>query len=518
MNKKHSERYMWLALGVVIIGTFMAILDSSIVNIAIPKMMTIYGASTDQIQWVLTGYMLTMGIVIPLTGYLGDSFGYKRIYIFALAVFTMGSALCGMAWSTETMVAARVVQAIGGGMIMPVGMSMIYRIVPVEKRGLALGVWGISAMAAPAIGPTLSGYIVEYLDWRLIFTINIPVGVIGVALAFIILQETPKIKNMKFDIWGALSIATGLFTLLLALSKVSAKGWTSSYTIIMFTISLLSLTTFVLIELNVKDPLLELRVLKIFPYSLSMVINVITTIGLFGGVFLTPLYMESLRGFTAMQTGILMLPSAILTGLMMPVSGKLFDKFGAKGITVTGLGILAACTYALSKVTMDTPYESVRLILALRGMGMGLCMMPIQTAGMNAVPMQLTGRASALNNTVRQVAGSVGIAILTTILQHRQAFHSVRYSESLNLTAPSVVQAQTAIQGALTVHGLDQMTARAGAMLQVYSRLMQQAMVSALDDTFLVSTFVCLAGIPLALLIRKVDRPKKTQAPVEVEF
>ncbi|HEY8890983.1 MAG TPA: MFS transporter, partial [Clostridium sp.] len=158
---KHEERYMWVALTVVIVGTFMAILDSSIVNVAIPKLMTIFKVSTDQIEWILTGYMLTMSIVIPFTGYLGDRFGIKKLYIFALTVFTIGSALCGLSTSIDTMIAARVVQAIGGGMIMPVGMAMIYQIVPLEKRGLALGVWGISAMAAPAIGPTLSGYIIQ---------------------------------------------------------------------------------------------------------------------------------------------------------------------------------------------------------------------------------------------------------------------------------------------------------------------------------------------------------------------
>ncbi|HEX3016114.1 MAG TPA: DHA2 family efflux MFS transporter permease subunit, partial [Desulfobacteria bacterium] len=497
---KHDERYMWLALVVVVIGTFMSILDTSIVNIAIPKMMTIFGASTDQIEWVLTGYMLTMGIVIPLTGYLGDSFGYKRIYIFALTVFTIGSALCGIASSTQTMVAARVVQAVGGGMIMPIGMSMTYRIIPLEKRGLALGIWGISAMAAPAIGPTLSGYIVEYLDWRLIFMINVPVGIIGVTLAMIILRETPRVKNMKFDLGGALTAGIGLFTLLLALSEASSKGWSSGYIIGLLVVAALSLTTFVLIELVHSQPLLDLRVLKIFPFTLSLFINIVTTIGLFGGVFLIPLYMENLRGYSAMQTGVLMFPSAVATGIAMPISGKLFDKYGAKWLTIIGLAALTISTYVLSKMTMDTPYDTVMLVLIIRGLGMGLCMMPSQTAGMNSIPPAEVGRASALNNTIRQASGSFGIAVLTTIMQNRQAFHAAVYTENLNLNSPQVVQAQAMIQEALSQHGMSMAAAKTGTVLQLFSTVMQQAMASALDDTFLVSAGICLIAIPLAFL------------------
>lgn len=502
-QQKHDERYMWLALFVIVIGTFMAILDSSIVNVAIPTMMTIFGATTSQIEWVLTGYMLTMGTVIPLTGYLSDTFGYKRMYIFALSVFTIGSALCGMSWSVESMVAARVIQAIGGGMIMPVGMSMTFKFIPLEKRGVALGIWGISAMAAPAIGPTLSGYIVQYLDWRLIFTVNIPVGIIGVTLATIILQETPKIKNLKFDFWGGFTSALGLFTLLLALSEASDKGWGSLYIIGLLVTSAISLLAFVCIELNHSEPLIDLRVLKIFPFSLSILIGAITQIGLFGGVFLMPLYMQNLRGYSAMQTGMMMFPSAVVTGIMMPISGRIFDRFGAKWLSIVGISILTVFTYMLSRLTLNTPYTTVMLTMAARGVGMGLAMMPMQTAGMNAVPAHCVGRASALSNTVRQAAGSLGIAVLTTILQNRQAFHTIRFTENINLTAPSAVQAQTALQGAMMQQGVGALQAHMGALMQIYGAAVKQAAATGIDDTFIIASLICAVGVPLSFLIRK---------------
>ena len=206
MNGAKEEKIeQWLALFVVIIGTFMSILDSSIVNIAIPKMMAVFGVSLDDVKWILTAYTLALGAIIPLTGFLADVFGNKRIYIFALATFTIGSLLCGFAWSNTTMIVFRVIQAIGGGMIMPIGMSIIYQTFPQEERGLALGFWGIASMAAPTLGPTLGGYIIEHLDWRLIFNINVPIGAIGVVLAWILLKDSPIKKVKGFDYLGFIS-------------------------------------------------------------------------------------------------------------------------------------------------------------------------------------------------------------------------------------------------------------------------------------------------------------------------
>jgi len=510
---------MWLSLLVVVVGTFMSILDSSIVNVALPKMMSVFSASTQQISWVLTGYMLTMGIVIPLTGYLGDTFGYKKLYIFALTVFTFGSALCGFAWSTNSLVVARVIQGIGGGMIIPVGMSMIFQIVPVAKRGMALGIWGIAAMAAPAIGPTLSGFIVQYLDWRLIFTINIPVGIVGVTLAIFILRETTIIPNKKFDLGGALTVAIGLFALLYGLSKVSADGWNSATVVVLLITAVIFLTTFVFIELNHSDPLMDLRILKYFPFTLSMLISVITTFAMFGGVFLVPLYMQNLRGLTAMQTGLIMFPSAIATGIMMPISGRLFDRYGAKWLTITGLSILIVSTYALTRLGVDTSTDYIKYVLIIRGIGIGLCMMPTQTSGMNAIPIHLTGRASALSNTIRQVVGSMGIAIISTLVQNRMTFHEVRYAENFSTTNPQVMQTVKGLTGMLVSKGLSPLQANYTAVMQLYGEVMKQATATAMDDTFLILAVITCLGIPLAMFVKngRLIRSKPVTKTVAVE-
>ncbi len=502
--------YKWLALLVVVVGTFMAILDTSIVNIAIPKMMNVFGVSTDQIQWVLTAYMLTMGAVIPLTGFLGDTFGTKKTYIWAMVAFTVGSALCGFSWSSSTMIGARVVQALGGGMIMPVSMAIIYQVIPPNERGVALGVWGIAAMAAPAIGPTLSGYIVEHLDWRLIFTINIPVGVVGVILAALVLKESPKKPPKTFDYIGFLSSAAGLVAILYVVGEGSNIDWNDPKTVMLLVFGIFSLILFIANELTHQDPLLDLRVLKIFPFSLSIIISSITNIALFGGVFLIPLFLQNLQGYTAMQSGMIMFPGAIATGLMMPFSGKLFDKFGAKPVVIPGLLIILFSTYELSMLTMDTSAETIKWLIAVRGFGLGLAMMPITTAGMNAVPPQLVARASALQNVIRQVASSMGIAVLTTVMSNRQAVNYTRLAEkvtSFHAGSSDLFKYLNAYFGTL---GISASEVQGLSTTTMYGIVAKQAAAQAINDTFFVTVVLIIFIIPLVMLMRG---KKPTQQP-----
>lgn len=514
-EQKESKAYQWLVLMVVVIGTFMAILDTSIVNIAIPKMMAVFNVSTDKIQWVLTGYMLTMGPVIPLTGYLADRFGAKKTYIWAMVAFTLGSALCGMAWSNTSMVAARVIQALGGGMIMPVSMAILYQVIPMEERGVALGIWGIAAMAAPAVGPTLSGYIVQNLDWRLIFTINIPVGVVGVILAAILLKETPKKPPKSFDIVGFVSITVGLVSILYVLGEGSNVNWSDPETAGLLGLGVASLVTFIINETFHSDPLLDLRLLKIFPFSLSIVLSSVTNIVLFGGIFLIPLYLQNLQGYTAMQSGIIMFPSAIATGIMMPIGGRLFDKFGARPVVFPGLLIMAWSTYELSRITMDTPANTLTWLMVIRGLGLGLSMMPSSTAGMNAVPPQLVARASALSNVLRQVAASLGIAIITTVMQHQQQVTYVRLAEQVSWFNQGSLYLSRLLQGIFTQYGFSAAETQGMTIGTIYGLVSKQAFLLALNDTLLVTAVIALITAPLALFIRKSSRPKG-DGPVHV--
>lgn len=504
-NETQGSFYKWLALGVVVIGTFMSILDSSIVNIAIPKMMSVFGVDVDKINWVLTCYMLTLGAVIPLTGYLGDIFGTKRIYMAALALFTIGSFLCGFAWNLSSMIIARVIQGIGGGLIMPVGMSIIYEIFPLEQRGVALGFWGIAAMAAPAIGPTLGGYIIQYLDWRLIFYVNVPIGIVGVIFAGLILKGSKINLGKKLDYIGSVTAIVGMVSLLYVLGEGSNIDWGDIKYPILIILGCGSLLLFTVNELTIDEPLLDLRILKIIPFSLSIIISSVLNMALYGGILLLPLYLQNIRGYTAMQTGILMFPSAIATGIMMPISGKLFDKIGARPLVVSGVSLLVYISYELSKITMNTDPATIRMLLVFRGIAIGLAMMPSSTEGMNNVPKHLVGRASALSNTIRQVAGSLSLTILITVLNHRKNLSYYGLIEQVTSFNQSSMDLLKGLQGYFMQSGLSQGTSQVAAQGILYRQVQGMAFLYGMNDTLLFTTVVAAVVIPLGMMIKRKD-------------
>lgn len=517
MTKPHGDAGIpWGALFILVIGAFMAILDSSIVNVALPRMMTVFGSSTDEIQWVLTGYMLTSGVVIPITGFLSDRFGHKFMYIASVIAFTIGSALCGISWNTNSLVVARVIQALGGGMIIPVSMSMIYKIVPREKIGMALGIWGVSAVMAPAIGPTLGGYLVDNFSWQWIFTINIPIGIVAVILSINYLEETEIQKDIKADIPGVILSAAACFSLLLALSEGQEKGWTSQYIVNLFLISGFSTVLFVLWELSVPHPLIDIRLLNNPVLVSSLLATCIATIALFSAVFLIPIYAQNLLGYTPMETGLMMMPMALVTGLMMPISGRLFDKFGAFGLTFVGMSVVVIVTYYLHNLSLDTGYRHLQVVLSIRAMGLGLASMPLTTAGMNTVPRMLVGRATALNNTVRQISASMGIAYLTYVLQHRQAFHTAVFRENISLDSPVTGIAAAKIEGYLASHGLLGEAAEQGSIELLSGMVAQHAFINALDDTFVVSAVICALVLPLTFMLgkKRVEAERKRQEQI----
>ncbi|MBC2581962.1 DHA2 family efflux MFS transporter permease subunit [Clostridium sp. DJ247] len=500
----------WLALGVVIIGTFMSILDSSIVNIALPKMMAVFGVSLDDSKWILTSYTLALGAIIPLTGYLQEIFGPKRIYMFALAMFTLGSLLCGFAWSNTSMIGFRVIQAIGGGMIMPVGMSIIYQVFPREKIGVALGFWGIAAMAAPAIGPTLGGYIIEKMDWRLIFNVNVPIGIVGVILAAILLKGSEKKPFKSFDIIGFLSSTVGIVSILYVLGEGSNIDWTKIENPMLMTLGCLSLVLFIVNELTHPNPLLDLRIFKLFDFSISQIITSVLTLAMMGGVYVLPLFLQNVRGYTAMQAGLIMLPGAVVMGIMMPISGSLFDKVGAKAIVLPGLIILAVSSYELATViNMNSSKETIILINCIRCMGIGLSMMPISTMGMNVVPPNLVGKASALSNTIRQIAGSLSITIMSTIIQGKTNYNYLKLAEQINVYNSTSNNTISILTKSYIHAGLSQATAKGAALSRLVQMVQGQAALDAMGYSVAVTAAIVVVTIVLTLLMSNKKKTEK---------
>lgn len=491
----------WSVVIVIFIGTFMAVLNSSIVNVALPKIMAIFNTTPSSLQWVLSSYMMTLGVIMPITGYLADTFGYKRMYFIALAIFVLGSCLCGLSWNIGTLVAARIIQAIGGGIMQPLGMAFIYRLTPREKIGMTMGIWGIAAMAAPAVGPTLGGYLVEYIDWRLIFFINVPIGILNLWLAAIRLPETELIKGQHFDLMGLVTSVIGLFCLLLALSQGTKYGWGSVYIVSLFVTSFIMLTSFVINELNHPEPLLELRLFKQPLFTISTVIGSFLNIGMFGAMFLLPLLLQSVLGQTAMKTGLILFPAAIATAVFMPISGKIYDKYGARSIVLVGLLVVSVTTYMLSHFNAMTPFGIMIVWLVLRGMGMGLSMMPVTTLGMATVPTNLTGKASAMGNVVRQVAASLGIAMFTTIMQNRQVFHVANYAQAINLNATDALGIQSALSSIASGQAWDQATAGGVSLSLLAGQITKLSTVNAISDCFIIASGFCLMAVVCSFFI-----------------
>ncbi len=502
----------WPALVVLIIGTFMAVLDGSIVTVALPKMMAVFGVSAASIEWILTAYMLTMGIIMPLSGFLGDNFGYKRCFFAAMALFTCGSALCAVAWNFDSLIIARVVQALGGGLIMPLSMAMLYKICPRERIGTVMGIWGISAMAAPAIGPMLGGYLVLNADWRVIFTINLPIGIIDLLLITRLLGETGLIRGEKLDVRGIVLSTVGFFTLLLALDQSGSKGWADPRIMILLFIAVVSLILFVINELSVSDPILELRLYAIPVFAITSLINWVLQSGLNGAIFLEPILIQNVLGQTALTSGLITFPAAIATGMMMPISGWIYDRYGVRRIAIVGVAITAWTTYMMHTFNALTAFPVMAIWMTIRGVGLGLGMMPLMTAGMNAVPKTLVGRASATSEVSNQIFSSLGIAVLATIMQNREAFHYAQLARSIDVSSAAFYQMQSILRSMAVRLGMGAGAGQGLGISVIYRQVAMMSAVQAIDDCFIVAAAACAIGLVVCFFLRE-KMPSASQEP-----
>ena len=496
-----SDRGWGVPLAVLIVGMFMSVLDISIINVAIPTMQLDFGATTDQIQWVENGYSLALGVVVPVSAWMAAKFGPGRVYNLSLLGFAAGSALCGLAWDLNSIVAFRVLQALPGGVLPVVTLTILYKIVPPEKIGAAMGMYGLGIIVAPAVGPTLGGYLVEYVDWRLIFFINVPVGILGVIAAVMLLPRFGPTPVGRFDLLGFLSVATGLVCLLLALTEGQKWGWTSYSIMILLTVGVLSLALFVVIELEVERPLLNVRVFKHWAFSNSLMLVSVLSIGLFAVLFYIPLLLQQARGLGAFDTGLLLLPQALVMAVIMPTAGLLYDRIGPRWPAAIGLAIVALGTYMLTGVTLESSTEHVVWVLVLRAVGMGLAMMPIMTGGLSAVPPDQVDGASAFNNVVQRTSSALGLAGLTSLVTYSREQFSLDRGLLVSTDTPMPVLAPGA-------------TGEMAGMYAIYQQTQMIAFVEAMHSLFIVTAIITAAGVPLALMLRSGPSKPAAGGPV----
>lgn len=504
-----------LAVIVTTLAIFMAVLDTTIVNVSIPKMMNVFGVNTTQIQWVVTAYTLVVGAFVPVTGYLGDRFGYKRTFLMALSLFTIGSALCGLAWNNDVMIFFRIIQALGGGALMPISMAIAFRIFPPERRGFAMGLVGIAIMFAPAFGPTIGGYITEYMDWRLIFYINVPIGIIDFFLATIILKELSHSTKRRFDIAGFIASSLGFSTLLYGLGIVANKGWNDPRVVTFVAIGIVSLISFVVIEFTVKYPMLDIRLMKDSPiFSVTILITSISSIILFATLFLLPVFLQDISGLSPLRTGLVLLPQGIVVGIMMPISGWLFDKIGARWLAVVGLLIAAYGLYLLQSLDVTTSFGTVSAWLMVRAVGLGMVMMPVTTAGMNEVPIEKVGQATAITNTTRQVSASFGVAWLANLLSSRTKFHASILKDQFNVFSHKANESLTYMQHMFMGSGMTAAQAKGTALYLIWGQIQKTATVKGIDDVFWATTWLIIAGVVLGFFLRSGRRKEKQEMPM----
>lgn len=401
---------------ILVIGTFLGFLNQTLMNVALPNIMTEFHIGPNQGQWVTNGYMLVNGVMVPLTAFLIQRLTTRKLYLTAVGLFALGTLIAGFANSFAVLVTGRMVQAIGAGVFGPLMNVVVMNLYESDKRGQAMGMIGLALNFAPAIGPTLSGLIITQLSWRFLFLIVAPFIIADFILAFYLLKNIGNTKRLKFDFLGVVLSSIGLGSLLYGFSNAGATAW-SDFTVWGFVvIGLIVTALFIWRQITNKTPLLNMAVLTYRQFVVAMLINVVLMIAMYGGALMLPLYIQNVRHYSALISGLILLPGALITALLSPLSGRLYDKYGPRYLTLTGILLTTVGTFSLSMVTLNTPIWLVVVSQLIRQLGLVIVLMPIQTEAFNALPLSLMPDGSAMFTTVRQLAASFGTAALVTVM------------------------------------------------------------------------------------------------------
>lgn len=494
-------------LAALLFGMFIAILNQTLLNVALPKINTEFNISASTGQWLMTGFMLVNGILIPITAYLFNKYSYRKLFLVALVLFTIGSLICAISMNFPIMMVGRVLQAIGAGVLMPLGSIVIITIYPPEKRGAAMGTMGIAMILAPAIGPTLSGYIVQNYHWNVMFYGMFIIGIIAILVGFVWFKLYQYTTNPKADIPGIIFSTIGFGALLYGFSEAGNKGWGSVEIETMFAIGIIFIILFVIRELRMKSPMLNLEVLKFPTFTLTTIINMVVMLSLYGGMILLPIYLQNLRGFSALDSGLLLLPGSLIMGLLGPFAGKLLDTIGLKPLAIFGIAVMTYATWELTKLNMDTPYMTIMGIYVLRSFGMAFIMMPMVTAAINALPGRLASHGNAFLNTMRQLVGSIGTAILVTVMTTQTTQHLSAFGEELDKTNPVV---QDHMRELASQYG-----GQEGAMKVLLQFVNKLATVEGINDAFIVATIFSIIALILCLFLQSNKKAKATAQKLE---
>lgn len=403
-------------MAVLISGAFVAILNQTLLVTALPHIMNDLNLTENTAQWLTTIFMLVNGIMIPITAFLIETFTTRKLFLTAMGLFIAGTIVCAFAPAFSILMIGRVLQASGAGIMMPLMQTIFFIIFPIEKRGRAMGIFGLVIAFAPAIGPTLSGYIVDQFPWRALFFIILPIAIIDFLFAYLLLKNVTNQTFPKLDIPSIILSTLGFGGILYGFSSAGDFGWSSGQVILTILVGVTSLVIFILRQFRLKQPILEFKVFTYPIFTISTVLGMIVFITMIGGATILPIYMQNMHHYTAFQSGLMLLPGAIIMGIMNPITGRIFDKFGAKWLAVIGLVLVTTSTFMFTDLTATTSFTFLAVVNAVRMLGVSMVMMPVTTAGLNQLPIRLIPHGSAMNNTMRQVSASIGTALLVTIM------------------------------------------------------------------------------------------------------
>lgn len=475
-------------IAILFVGAFVAFLNNTLLNIALPAIMDEFSVKPSQVQWLTTGYMLVNGILIPASAFFIQKFTNRSLFITAMSLFSLGTLLAIFAPSFWLLVAARMIQASGSAMMMPLLMNIMLAAFPIEKRGTAMGFFGLVMFTAPAIGPTLSGWIIEHYTWRTLFVVVLPIALATLVYAIFKLRNITPNREMTLDFYSLILSTVGFGGILYGFSSAGDKGWTSPIVYGTILIGLVSIFLFVTRQLKMKEPMLDFKIYKHPMFALASAISIFLSISMFSGMILTPLYVQTIRGISPLDSGLLMLPGALLMGVMSPITGRLFDRYGPRVMSITGLVITIITTYYLSKLGLDSGYYYIMFIYTARMFGFSLVMMPVMTNGLNQLPMKSNPHGTAMNNTLQQVSGAIGTALLLTIMTKRMESKgsSLLAEATANGKVPTTPEALTAFQ----------------------AQIESTAMLNGINFSFFIATIIAVIALILTLFMKRVVQPK----------
>ncbi len=490
-----SKRPPYGILAVLMVGAFIAFLNNTLLNIALPSIMVDFQIEASTVQWMTTGFMLVSGIMIPATAFLIEKYSVRRLFLVAMGLFTAGTILAGLAHGFPVLLSGRMVQASGTAIMMPLLMNVMLVSFPIEKRGAAMGLFGLILMSAPAIGPTLSGWIVEHYDWRMLFHFVTPIAATVFILGFFLLKDKKEKVNIHLDFFSLALSSIGFGGLLYGFSSAGSKGWSSPHVYATIIIGVISLVTFILRQSKLDRPMLNFQVFKYPMFALSSAISMVLNMAMFSGMLLLPIYIQTIRGISPLDAGLLMLPGALLMAIMSPITGRLFDKFGGRVLAISGLAITVVTTYFLSQLTLETTYQYLMVLHAIRMFGISMVMMPVSTNGLNQLPRRFYPHGTAMNNTMNQVSGAIGTALLVTVMSTRTETHATSIAADMMKSASSASSQPTG-----------------AALEEIKQQITMMAMLEGINDAFFVATFIAALAFILAFFIR---RSKPAEDPIE---